>query len=209
MIEKIKLSSWDFFVSMLFGYALLLNVLVHCVLKGAITLNMIFGFSTALLAVAGLLTIMLAGLLFEPLANCIYKLKTWPWNYPKQFSFKEWDSNIKFLEEKAQPDVPTGTTDIYQYCKNYVQQHGLADLYMPFLAKYGFYRNISVLLLLNLIVIPFFYSWTLLCMCTVLLSILVMLLICLYRSGVFYRHMSVTVFFQFIILSEKKECKVN
>ena len=206
MIEKTKLGLWDFFVSALSGYAIIVSVLAHCLFKGVITWEIILNSSVALIAVAGLLTIILAGLLFEPLANyaaklfivCMYK-------YSRLFGFKNWDDNIRSLEEKARQDVPEGIKEnTYQYCKNRIIKNASGNAYMPFLAKYGFYRSMFFLLLLNSISIPFIYQFSWIKTMMASLFMLALALVYLRRSGDFYRHMSVTIYSQFISLHNTK-----
>lgn len=127
MIENTKLSLWDFFVSMLLGYALVVSVLTHCLLKGIVSLASLLEYPTALLTIAGLFSIMLSGLLFEPLANFSSKLLTnWPNNYTKKLGFKDWDSKIAILKNKAKKNVPKDIgISTYQYCKNWLHQQSL------------------------------------------------------------------------------------
>lgn len=206
MFEKTKLSLWDFFVSMLTGFAIVLSVLVHCLFKGLITWEIILDSSSALIAVAGLLTILLLGLLFEPLANYATKiLTTCPYNYPKLFGFKTWDDKIKSFEKKASTYIPEEIEgDTYQYCKNWLQQNASDVFYMSFLAKYGFYRSMFFLLLLNGICTPFMYQHS--CIKTVVISssMFALALVYLRRGGDYYRHISATVYLQFISMFNKK-----
>lgn len=209
MFEKTKLSLWDFFVSTLSGFAIVLSVIVHCLFKGLITWEIILDSSSVLIAAAGLLTILLLGLLFEPLANYATKiLTTCPYNYPKLFGFKTWDDKINSFEKKASTYIPEEIEgDTYQYCKNWLQQNASDVFYMSFLAKYGFYRSMFLLLLLNAIFIPFIYQSF--CIKIIILSsfLLVLALVYLHRSGDFHRHMSTTVYLQFISLLNTKTKK--
>lgn len=205
MVEKTKLSLWDFFVSTLSGFAIVLSILAHCLIKGLLTLDNVFDSHPSLIAIAGLLTIILAGLLLEPLANYITKLlTTCPCKYTRLFRYKYWDDEIKSLEKKASEYIPKGLEgSMYQYCKNWLLQNAIADSYMPFLAKYGFYRSMFFLFLMNGICIPFIYQISLE---TIIISssIFVLALVYLHRGGDFHRHMSVTVYLQFISLFNKK-----
>ncbi len=200
MIEKIKLSLWDFFVSILSGYAIVLSILIHCLLKGLITWKAILDSSTVLIPIAGLLTIILVGLLFEPLANYVTKLlTTCPRRYLKELGLKNWDNNIRYLEQKARQYIPSDIEgSIFQYCKNWINQNAPDDSYMPFLAKYGFYRSMFILTLLNAISIPFIYQLSLIKTIMVLSSMIILALVYLRRSSDFYRHISITIYSRFI-----------
>ena len=206
MIEKTKLSLWDFFVSTLSGYAIILSILTHCLFKGIITWKSIFDSPSALLAIAGLLTIILAGLLFEPLANYATKLlTTCPWNYRKTLGFKSWDPNIKALENKARKDIPDGIEEnTYHYCLNWLHQNASDDSYIPFLAKYGFYRSMSLLLLLNAGCVLFIYPSSYIKL-MIFLLLITLTFIYFYRSRVFYRHMNVTIYSSFISIFNLKK----
>lgn len=202
MIEKTKLSLWDFFVAMLSGFAIVISALVHCLFKGLILCETILDLPSVLIAVASLLLVILIGLLFEPLANCITKLlTTCPSDYLKSFGFKEWDIDNDSLKEKAcqyKPDGITGNT--YQYCKNWLHQNARHDTVMPFLAKYGFYRGMFLLFLLNGISVLFIYQYCWVIRIAIAFPLFLLGLIYLQRSSVFYRHMTATVYLQFISL---------
>jgi len=199
MIENTKLSLWDFFVSALSGFAIALNVVAHFVFTRFVTWEDVSDLPSAFLVVLGLLTIILAGLLFEPLSNYVSKcLTTCPANWSQMLSFKKWDVSICALEEAAREYVPEGAKEqTYQYCKNWLHHNSTTDTYMPFLAKYGFYRGMFLLLLLNCIAVWFIYPRS--CnTCALSVFLFALALVYLHRSGDFYRHMSTTVYSQFI-----------
>ncbi|MFA6176113.1 MAG: hypothetical protein WC765_06015 [Phycisphaerae bacterium] len=205
MIEKTKLSLWDFFVSVLSGLAIALSVLAHCIFKDLITWKIIFGQPAALIIVFGIPTIILVGLLFEPLANYITKLLThWPCKYIKLLSRKKWDENIQSLKKKAGQYIPNEIHGSeYEYCKNWLTQNTSDDSYMPFLAKFGFYRSMFLLMLSNEIIILSIYQ---LSRIQTLISLFLVVLAFIYfrRSGDFYRHVSVTVYSRFIASFDSK-----
>jgi hypothetical protein len=140
------------------------------------------------------------GLLFEPLANYTTKLLTTrPWRYSKEFGFKNWDNNIGSLEKKARQYIPNSIEEnAYQYCKNWINQNTSDDSYMPFLAKYGFYRSMFFLVLLNALSIPFIYQLNPMKLVEILSFMIILALIYLRRSCDFYRHISITIYSRFI-----------
>jgi len=200
MIEKTRLSLWDFFVLIVSGYAIMLNILAHCLFRSLITWDVFLSTPTGLVAVAALPSVILAGLLFEPLANHITKLlTTYPWRYIRALSFKEWDNNLRTIQDEACRHVPKGIKgSTYEYCKNCVCQNTSDDSYMPFLAKFGFYRSMFVLLLLNAISIPFIYEFGTSKTIGISLSLGLLALLYLRRSGEFYRHISSTIYLRFV-----------
>ncbi len=206
MIEKTKLSLWDFFVSALSGFAIMLSILIHCLIKGKIKLEEIFNSHPSLITVGSILTFILAGLLLEPLANYITKLlTTCPFKYAKLFRFKNWDDEIKSFERKACEYVPEGIEgSTYEYCKNWLLLNTIDNSYMPFLSKYGFYRSMFFIFLLNGICTLIIYKCSSSKTVLISSSMFVMALVYLHRCGDFYRHMSATVYLQFISLFNKK-----
>ena len=205
MIEKTKLSLWDFFVSALSGFGIVLNIVIHCLFLRLTTVDKILQSNPALITVGGLLTIILFGLFFEPLANYVTKLvTTCPLKYPKEFGFKNWDAEIRTLEKKACEYIPEGLEgSTYQYCKNWLLQNAADPSYMPFLAKYGFYRSMSFLLFLNCVSTPFIYQHDLLITVLISSSIFALALVYWRRAGDFYRHMSTTVYLRFIAMAKR------
>jgi hypothetical protein len=191
---------------MLSGFAIVLSVAAHCLFKELVTWKMIFDLPTALLVVASLLALILVGLLFEPLANYATKLLT---TYPyTELGFKMWDSNIMSLSKKARQYIPNEIKEnTYWYCKNWLHQNASDDSYMPFLAKYGFYRSMFLVFLLNAISIPFMYQLSFTKAITVSLFMFFLALVYLHRSGDFYRHMSSTVYLRFICGFENRKQK--
>jgi len=90
MIEKVKLSLWDFFVTIMVGSAILLNILIICVVNDLVTWKMIFGLAPSIIVLGGIITMTLAGLLFEPFANYLHKLLTiCPRKYSDKLGFKK------------------------------------------------------------------------------------------------------------------------
>lgn len=213
MIEKVKLSLWDFFAYILSGGAVGISVLVHLLILKVVTFKEIMELPSAVILIIGILSVIILGLLFEPLSNLLDKLlglfkkheeKNWKDNIVKNWQgnigFKEWDAQITTAERKARETCPIDNDYVgFQYCKNYVLKRTGGELFSSFSGKFGFYRNIYILLVINILLCPIIYSWN-------LKSIIAMLILIIFailyrnRSKVFYRHMSVTVYTQFIDL---------
>lgn len=216
MIEKIKLGLWDFFAYILSGGAVGMSVLVHLLILKVVTFEEIMKLPSAVILIIGLLTIIILGLLFEPMSNLIDKLsgllkmhegKNWKnsivKNWQDNIGFKKWDGQITATENKARETCPIDTDYVgFQYCKNYVLKRTGGEQFNSFLGKYGFYRNIYILFVLNIVSCPIIYSW---CFKSIIAMLILILFAILYknRSKVFYNHMSATVYTQFIDLVSK------
>jgi len=202
MIEKVKLSLWDFFTYILSGTALLISIMVHCICKGYLPLNIIMDIPFGVSFVLIILVILLCGMVLEPAANLFYKLPSLFLNDSKsrfdEFEFKKWDNKITILEHQAKDLVNESTKEnIFQFCKNWMLVNGVDGQYQAFLGKFGFYRNIAFIFVLNLLAVWLFYNDTL----NKLLSSLMLLLFAtlyFHRSRIFFRHISITVYSQFI-----------
>lgn len=213
MIDKVKVSVWDFFVYILIGNVTIVSVVVHCLVFKQFTFQQMISSSIALTTIIAILLMFILGLMIEPISNLLSKvycllnvnlgegfccriMKKWK----ETLSFSQWDKDIKTLSVEASKYIPEGVTcNHYQYCKNYILQKGDGSLFNSFLAKFGFYRNLFFIMLLNSLLCCFLYS------SHYNFLILLWSLVYLHRSRMFYRHMSMTVYNQFISLHESLE----
>jgi len=198
MIEKIKLGIWDYFVYLMTGTALLLIVAIHCLLRGVLTVDQVLEFPAAILVALLLIALLLLGMLVEPIANFLCKLiEKKPRKWRDELGFKKWDGQISGMKSEAQKYVPEAIPGTpFPFAKNWVLNNGDSSEFHAFLSKYGFYRSIAFVFALNAIVSVVVY-W----MCWGLVGLLVNTVLAIlfyYRASVFYRHMSVSVYNQFI-----------
>jgi len=202
MIETVKLHMWDFFAYILSGATVSIVVLGHLICRGAISFNDIAKVPSAISVLIGSLLILIVGLLLEPIANLFFKLLRLS-DKKESFAFTEWDNDIKKLEEEAVKYVPSNTFGTYNYCKNTVLLYCGAGQFDSFLGKYGFYRNMVLIFIANVIIsfVIYTFSWS----GNFWAMIISMTLACSswYRSKVFYRHMSVAIYTQFILYNSE------
>lgn len=198
MTEKVRLTLWDFFVYVLTGTAVGLSVAVHCYCTGACDWSCEMKdiaslFSTVVLA---LLLLLLVGMLLEPLANGLTKLGAL-----SSWGLGQWDKHIGDMEKHVRKMVPEWYAgSCFGYCKNWILAKGCAGQYEVFLARFGFYRNISAIFAANAIAaLPLYWGWWDLLIVPVLVGLS---LLYLHRSRVFHRHVSETVYTQFLIAHE-------
>jgi hypothetical protein len=74
MIEKIKLGVWNYFVCLMTGLTVLLIVTMHCVLKGVLIIEQVLKVPSIVLVTLLVFTLLLLGMLVEPVANLLFKL---------------------------------------------------------------------------------------------------------------------------------------
>ena len=198
MIEKVKLGIWDYFVYLMTGATVLLIVVMHCVLKGVVSLEQILETPAVALVALLLIALLLLGMLVEPIANLLYKLvENKPKKWRNELGLKKWDEQIKSMESEAQKYVPEAIQGTpFPFAKNWVLNNGDYSEFQAFLSKYGFYRSISFVFALNAIATVVIH-WVLWGLVGLILNVVLASLFC-YRAAVFYRHMSVSIYNQFI-----------
>ena len=178
-----------------------MSVIIHCMLVKCVPVDILFEKIIApIWVVLALLAILLVGLLLEPIANLIFKLPSVFKRGLKEFEFKEWDNQIKNLENKSKEFIDKDLyQSVYQYTKNWILKNGDTGQFDSFLGKYGFYRNLFTIFLFNAIACFFLYS-----NCIVIIILLLLAILYLHRSRVFYRHMATTVYTQFLVSRSNK-----
>ena len=200
------MSFWDFFVHLQSGFTVVVLVFITLLATHAIPTSIFKDIPVALNIFLFVMLLWLIGMLLEPFANCMHKITSFKWKTIKDnFELKAWDVRIKQLEENAVIYAEEEKSNIYQYAKNMLIANNKADDFNVFLGRFGFYRNHSCIFIVYGVVAFFVFP------CKQALPIAVISFfssaIYLYRSEVFVRHMSVTVYSQFIIhmSSQKKE----
>ncbi len=198
MIEKFRLGGWDYFVYLMTGTTLLMIITMHCLLTGVLRIEQALNVPAATLIALLLLALLLTGMLIEPLANLPYKLiKNKPGKWRDELGFRKWDEQIEDLKKETRKCVPEVNNDtVFQFAKNWALNHGNATEFFAFLSKYGFYRSSAFVFTLNAIATLFIY-WFWWGAAGFVLNILLAILFS-NRASVFYRHMSVSIYSQFI-----------
>jgi|LUMW01.1.fsa_nt_gb hypothetical protein len=132
MIEKIKISLWDFYTFILSGTLALVVTLIHMrelpseinfVLESLKNFNVVF----VITAIA------LIGMLLEPVANKFMDILSKEKVDDSPNELKE--AVIKLYKENFGIEV----TKPYHFIKDYCVQNDLCYSFMPFLSKFGFY----------------------------------------------------------------------
>ena len=205
MIEKIKFEMWDFFIYFVTGILLILNLSIYkyqlvIQVLGRINDVQIPSFISTILF---LLIPVLLGYIVEPLSNAFGKLNR---KFFKFKSLKEWDDSINSQFSYISTFIPNikGNDNIFHYCKHYLLQQNVANPSMDFLSKFGFYRNISFIFLINSLYL--IYTTIITESNYILISLILFYLSQQYqfRSIEFLKHQSQTVVQNFIILQENK-----
>ncbi len=198
MFSRVKMSFWDFFVNLQSGFTVVFLVVVTLLATHTIQISVFKDIPVVLSGFLFVMLLWLIGMLLEPFANCMNKIIPFKWKTIKEdFGFKGWDVQIKHLEKRAVQYAKEEEANIYQYAKNMVIANNKADDFNIFLGRFGFYRNHSCIFVIYGIVVFFVFPgkqalW---------LAVISFLFSAIYyhRSCIFYRHMSVTVYSQFII----------
>lgn len=206
MFSKIKMSFWDFFVNFQSGFTVVVLALTTLLATHVIPISIFNDIPVILSGSLFVMLLWLIGMLVEPFANFMNKILSFKWETVKNdFGFKAWDVRITQLKENATIYAKEEESNIYQYAKNMLIANNKADDFNIFLGRFGFYRNHSFIFMVYGVIVFFAFPWkqaTLPAIISFLSSA-----IYYYRSCIFYRHMSVTVYSQFIIhmSSQKKE----
>lgn len=204
MIEKMKLGAWDYFVYMMSGVLVVLIMMLHAFDRS--TLWGLQKVPAAVSAVISVLALLIIGMLLEPISNITFKIVKHGGGLTKKsrialrthLCLKSWDVSITNLENQASALVsPAIEGNIFQFSKAWVLTHGRGEEFYAFLSKFGFYRSVSLIFGANAVASLCLYDFLVHGWWLTLSSILLCLLY-FHRSEIFYRHMSVTVFNQFI-----------
>jgi len=156
MIEKIRISLWDVFTFFMTGVFTVIAVLLFFKMNGSIPkVSSIFEISikipaTYIIVVIPILLILL-GLLIEPLANFFdryFGKYVFFWIKTKNKKQKPDETKIEeYIKEKCLGDLNMKIDNPFSLCKEFVETKQLSTTFMVFLARYGFYRNCSFIVM--------------------------------------------------------------
>lgn len=153
-MKDFRLHLWDIFVYIGIGALIATLIGVQDWLHGTGQLDAAVASVEKLSAPLAVIIVptilMLAGALVEPLANGFEKVAFWlirktskeletPASGAAIESYIQSHFTNQILGERANP---------YHLCKEYVEANGLSTTFMPFLAKFGFYRSAAFCLLI-------------------------------------------------------------
>lgn len=205
MFEKGKLSFWDIGTYLTVG----------CFASFAAAFYLFYGlsipfpswtknlkdFSGSLVIVVPIVCL-LVGMFIEPMANWLVKyIEKLSWFKPREIRNKE--SLVNTIKSHL-PDNKIDSANLYRYCKAVVELKFPNSNHDIFLARFGFYRSMSVLLALIFIVNWFVFKFGI-----INISVNAILAFCAYqflkRSQVFKNHMEEAVYYNYLALVVPKD----
>jgi len=149
---------WDIFVYIGIGALILMLVGIQDLLHSTRHLNAVLEavekLSAALAVIIVPAILMLAGALVEPLANGFEKIVFWLLRKAgRETTMARSGTALETYIQKHFTDQILGEgARPYPLCKEYVEANGLSTTFMPFLAKFGFYRSAAFCFLVYAIV---------------------------------------------------------
>lgn len=145
---------------------------------------------------------LLVGMFIEPISNWLVKnIEKIPWFEPRQIRNKE---ALVGLVKSHLPSNEIDSANLYRYCKAVVELKFSGSNHEIFLARFGFYRSMSVLLVLILMVNLFYFKCD-------SVNIFVDILLALFayqflkRSQIFKNHMEEAVYYNYLALVFSKD----
>ncbi|ASJ95507.1 hypothetical protein [Shewanella marisflavi] len=145
---------------------------------------------------------LLVGMFIEPIANWLVKhIEKLTWFKPRKIRNKE--SLVNTVKSHL-PDDEIDSVNLYRYCKAVVELKFQNSNHDIFLARFGFYRSMSVLLALIFIINCILFKFD-----CINISINALLAFCAYqflkRSQVFKNHMEEAVYYNYLALVVSKD----
>jgi hypothetical protein len=214
MKDILKLSLWDAFAFYVSGAAIILNIVSHLLLYDQISMKLISQVPTSFMAVLAVVVPLLAGLLFEPFANVVGGFFFWvmvggrgrlgltqffkpdPTNDPNSVMQAEIRSGI--------PQQIRENMNAFHWAKDFMAQEKIANSYMTFISKFGFYRNMACLAFVNaLFIIPFYGSSTKTIFVFLLFSVAGMTYA--WRCRMFASHLSDPIYRHYLVYLVRKK----
>ncbi|MDQ8209094.1 hypothetical protein QEH52_16330 [Coraliomargarita sp. SDUM461003] len=212
MTQHLKLSLWDAFAFFLSGWTVCVSVYIHVALLYPNANENLSKLPPATLGFAAFLVPLIVGLLFEPIGNKLGDLVLWIGGRLRSLGGKmckyiKPTTRNCLLVEQAKNSIPSQLSEAvnpYHWAKDYLSQEKIETPYMAFMSKFGFYRNVGALLLINAILIPCLHG---LGTAEKILSLSMLPLSVLYfvRSQRFYRNIGDSTFRNYAILLDRKK----
>jgi len=205
MFEKGKLSFWDIGTYLTVG-CFVSFVAIFYLFYGLGTpfptwTKDLKDFSGSLVILVPILFI-LVGMFIEPIANWLVKhIEKFSWLKPREIRNKE--SLVNTIKNHL-PDDEIASVNLYRYCKAVVELKFQNSNHDIFLARFGFYRSMSVLLALI-----FTANWFVFKFDAINISVNILLAFSAYqflkRSQVFKNHMEESVYYNYLALVVSKD----
>lgn len=216
MLEKIKVSLWDIAVYFLTGVLLIFTIMYFFPEKITVVKNNILLIEEeSVRAVFYAVVTYAVGFMFEPFSNyfcrffidksCLGKLY-----FGESKEKFEAEQNRYYELTKGIVDskysVLSDDVEYYQIAKTEVERSGTPNKFMTFLGNFGFYRNLSVIALVNLCLVIYSYILNRHSTIEFVFSIIILITshIIFYRRGKeFYYYSGNEIYKNFIISNSK------
>ena len=164
MVEKIKVPMWDVLTFFVTGVIIITNIKFY--FADAISAFVCPGYIKSEFILVGYVIILayVLGASFEPLSNFIFKFLD---SFYLKFLWDKvhvkfpWNKKLRGLTESIDKAYKPSAQDIiktkygiddsspYNFAKDYILHEEVPCVFMQFLSKFGFYRNLSILVLVN------------------------------------------------------------
>ena len=206
MIDKAKLGFWELFTYFLIGLLITIFFIIYTTRVDLIALDEILRILKdcgALGVVLFPIIFLILGLLFEPIGNFSFK-------YLERISyFKPRESRgVAALEPVIIKYLPAGlgNRQAFRYCKAVVEQNFPNSNISVFLARFGFYRGLGILMIMLCVVDLILIDWDLY---SALQSFIYLSLSIVFikRAQSFKGHMEYETYYNFIAYKENVKFK--
>lgn len=156
MIEKIRISLWDIFTFFMTGVFALMAICIFLIAtyrmpENKEVLDFLVKLPTTYIIVVAPIVLTLLGLLIEPPANYLERyLGKFLFFWLRTDNSKRKNDEIlmaNYIKANGFGELNGKIENPYNLCKEYVETKQLSTTFMVFLARYGFYRNCSFILL--------------------------------------------------------------
>lgn len=201
MFDNGKLSLWDVFNNLSIGLAtfliILFSVFFYLDFDHFKILGLLSKFSSVLVILIPVLLLLL-GMLVDALSNRFYKTQCWLYRINKSISKNQMEVLAKV--RKILPDIISEKT-MFRYCKAFVCQNCKNNNVEVFLARFGFYRNVSFILFIS--VFASYYILT-----SMMLSVILLLLsrVFMNRAKHFLNLLEFEVYYNYLAANVKRDC---
>lgn len=201
MIDKAKLGFWEVFTYFLIGLVLTITSVGYLLFLDYIVWKSIVNLikeSGAIGVVFFPLLLLVFGMVFEPISNLLLKLlEKLPFLKPRK------SRGVEALVPFIKPHLPNdlGLKQRFRYCKAVIEQNYPQSNLSVFLARFGFYRSMGILMLVLYPITLSIIDIT----CTSFLFASVFLLLALIfikRAQFFKGHMEYEVYYNFLAYRE-------
>lgn len=212
MLDKFKISLWDLFTFFISG-AIVLILFKFYGLSSPIAFE--FGNSELISGTFYSILTYTVGILFEPIANFLFnqlvKIYEWKNIFKKLKRLKVERDEVYFPKIKQIVVEKYGfsdeKTDFYQIARTYIVKKNIDNSYMIFLSRFGFYRNLSIICFLNVILFPLFKhgDFTTIQLTLISLGLFILHIILYARGREFFFYTGNEIYRNFI-LDHKQNC---